>query len=510
MTALRLTRRGAVASVLSGGLLLAWPGTTMLQPTQPIETTTGKLRGLRASGVSVFRGVPYGGDTSSRRFSPAVGAKPWAGVRDCFKPGPLAPQPGMAGSENCLVLNVFTPQATPAQKRPVMVWLHGGGFAQGAGSDRLYDGSALCRAGDVVVVSINHRLGALGYLYLGALSDEFADSGNIGQLDIILALQWVRNNIATFGGDPGNVTIFGESGGAQKVGVLLAMPTAQGLFHKAIMQSAPGLNMPDKNQAAANAAQVLAALGVTKSTLHRLQTMDYRTIIAAAQNVPGLAPVVDGSNLPAEPFNPTAPECARNIPLIIGTNNDEATLALSREPGFADMTEAQAHARFATLLGSKADTAFTLYRGLHPGDPPRYWVSALLTDKAFRMSAITVAGRKAAQRAAPAYMYRLDWQTPVENGLLRTPHGLDIPLVFDNVAIARGMVGPGAAPQRMADVMSRAWIDFARTGNPAQPGLVWPAYDAETRKTMIFANESQAESDPNAAARMFWSHSGAT
>jgi len=430
MSGFQPTRRSAVASLLGCGLALAWTGTTMLQPTRPVETTTGKLRGLRASGVSVFHGIPYGGDTSSRRFSPAVGANPWAGVRDCFKPGPLAPQPGMAGSENCLVLNVFTPQAAPQQKRPVMVWLHGGGFAQGTGSDGLYDGNALCRTGDVVVVSLNHRLGALGYLYLGSLSDEFANSGNIGQLDIILSLQWVRDNIAAFGGDPGNVTIFGESGGAQKIGVLLAMPAAQGLFHKAIMQSAPGLNMPDKIQAAANTAQVLAALGVTKSSLHTLQTMDYRAIIAAAQSVPGLAPVVDGSNLPAEPFNPTAPECARNIPLIIGTNNDEATLALSHEPGFADMTETQAHARFATLLSSKADAAFALYRGLHPGDPPRYWVSALLTDTAFRMSAITVAGRKAAQQAAPAYMYRLDWQTPVQNGLLRTPHGLDIPFMM--------------------------------------------------------------------------------
>jgi para-nitrobenzyl esterase len=509
MTVLRTTRRGAVVNVLGGGLVLAWfgeHGKPLLRPTRAVETSTGRLRGLRADGVSVFRGIPYGGDTALSRFQPAPPAKPWAGVRDCFVSGPLAPQPDALGpeSEDCLVLNVFTPQATPERKRPVMVWLHGGGFTQGSGGYILYDGSALSRAGDVVVVSINHRLGALGYLYLGGLSDEFTDSGNVGQLDIILALQWVRENIAAFGGDPGNVTIFGESGGGQKVGVLLCMPAAQGLFHKAIMQSAPRMNMPGNDQAAATAGKVLAELGVTNSTLHLLQTVDYRSIVAAAQSF-SLEPVIDGSNLPTHPFDPVAPDISSNVPLIIGTNRDEATLALSREQGIWDMTEAQARARFMSMLGDLAEDAFVLYREQCPDDPPAYLVAALITDTAFRMNAITVAERKAAQQAVPVFMYRLDWRTPVHGGVLRAPHGLDIPLVFDNVTIARAMVGPGQAPRRMAAVMSRAWIDFAWSGNPSQPGLDWPAYDIASRKTMIFATESHVVPDPDAAARVFWS-----
>jgi para-nitrobenzyl esterase len=506
------TRRVAALSLLGGGLVASlafWIRPQSLRPAQIVATRNGKLRGLRSGGVSAFLGIAYGGDTARHRFQPAPPPEPWRGTKDCFAFGPDAPQ-GKGGSEDCLVLNVFTPAATAsAHGRPVMVWLHGGGFNTGSGSNPLYNGRALCRAGDVVVVTLNHRLGVFGYLYLGALNDEFSDSGNMGQLDIILALQWVRDNIASFGGDPDNVTIFGESGGGQKVSTLLTMPPAQGLFHKAVMQSAPGVAMASKTDAAALAERLLTALGLAHTDLPRLQTMDFRRLLDAAplvQQASGGAfePVVDGVSLPENPFTPFAPDISRSIPLMIGTNRDEASLALVREPGFAAMTVEEASARFTAIAGARAADAFALYRGLRPNDLPGYWVVALITDKRFLAPAISVAEMKAAQNAAAVYMYRLDWRTPVEDGMLRTPHALDLPLVFNNVNVARAMVGPGRQPQSMADIMSRAWINFAHTGNPSQDGIAWPAYDATMRQTMIFDLPSAAEPDPDSAVRRFW------
>lgn len=500
-----------------------------------VETACGKIRGRRQNGVSRFLGIPYGGDTAAHRFQPARPPRPWSGVRDCLAFGPQAPQGEIAmpagarldspfarqvmavfraslqqgdESENCLVLNVFTLEASPRRRRPVMVWLHGGGFALGSAGEAQYDGGALCRKGDVVVVSLNHRLGALGYLYLGALSDDFADSGNVGQLDIVLALNWVRENIAAFGGDAGNVTIFGESGGGAKVAVLLAMPPAEGLFHRGIIQSSPRPAGLDKASAAALAERTLAALGVPKGDVHRLQTMDYRPILKAAsaaqQGRAVLGPVVDGRSLPTDPFSLAPPEVSRGVPVIIGTNHDEATLFLSADPGFGTMTADEARARFARLAGDRADAAFDLYRSLRPDDPPTYWVTALMTDLMFRIDSIRLAARRCAADFAPVYMYRLDWDTPILGGVMRAPHGLDVPLVFDNVAVMRGLLGPGTAPQQVADVMSGAWIDFARIGYPLQNGLAWPAYDRVTRWTMIFDTESRIAPDPGGKTRIFW------
>jgi para-nitrobenzyl esterase len=268
--------------------------------------------------------------------------------------------------------------------------------------------------------------------------------------------------------------------------------------------------MAGKAEAAALAGRLLAALGLADTELHRLQTLGYRDILTAAEvalqhgGVP-FEPVVDGISLPENPFTPLAPEISRNVPLIIGTNRDEATLAFIHQPGFADMTAEQASARFTEMLGARGAAAFALYRDLRPHDPPGYWVTALVTDRLFRMNAITLAERKAAQGGANVYMYRLDWPTPVEGGRLRTPHTLDIPLVFDNVDIARGMVGPGPRPRRMASIMSRAWAGFAHTGNPSQPSLAWPCYDAEKRLTMIFDLPSEVSSDPGSETRRFWS-----
>lgn len=509
-----------------------------------VDTTSGRLRGKRAGGVSSFLGIRYGGDTSKRRFQPARAPEPWAGTKDCFTFGARAPQgslsvgsrPGagadpqflrMLGtlfgggmtnlppeSEDCLFLNVFTPDASPQRRRPVMVWLHGGGFALGSGDSPLYDGSALCRRGDVVVVTLNHRLNALGYLYLGALHDDFADSGNVGQLDIVLALQWIRENIANFGGDPGNVTLFGESGGGAKAGILLGMPPAKGLFHKAIQESGPAVTSVRKSDAEDLAERTLTALGVSKSDVHQLQTFDRGRLILAATAAQSpnagltgrtLAPVVDGRSLPANPFQPTATELSRDVPVIIGTNKDEGALFFAADPGFGKLTSDQAHERFRAMLGPRGDAAFETYRSLRPNDPPTYWVTALMTDLMFRTNSIVEAERKAAQNAAPVYMYRLDWETPAMGGALRAPHGLDTPLVFDNVEKASALVGTGPQPKALAALMSSAWLNFARTGDPSQPGLAWPRYDAQRRETMIFNTPSQVVSDPDPERRNFWS-----
>lgn len=534
-----------MAGTIGAGLMLASPVSSFAQAaelTRPIETRSGKVTGRRAEGVSTFLGIPYGDEAAKHRFQPAHAPQPWTGVRDCAAFGEraiqgsigAAPRPGAAAntdflkflgslfsstgkpesgeSENCLFLNVWTPDASHQRKRPVMVWLHGGGFAQGSGGSEMNDGRALCRRGDVVVVSLNHRLNALGYLYLGAMHPDFADSGNVGQLDIVLALQWVRDNITAFGGDPGNVTIFGESGGGAKVGTLLAMPPAKGLFHKAIQQSGAAVTMVEKADAAEIGERTSAALGVAKQDVHKLQTMDAKTVVAAAlrsqlsgggMGSRSLGPVVDGRALPAHPFDPVATEVSRDIPLIIGTNKDESALFLAGDPAFGKMTAADARTRFSAA-GGKADAAFELYSKLRPNDPPTYWVTALMTDQSFRTGSIREAERKAAQNAAPVYMYRLDWETPIMGGALRAPHGLDTPLVFDNSSLAPNLVGPGPEPARLGAEMSQAWINFAQTGDPSQRGLAWPRYEGGQRETMIFNVTSKAVSDPDPERRKFW------
>jgi len=542
----RATRRDAIAAALAVGALSAFPiGMTSATDRAPevtgsVEIQSGKVRGKQLGNVSRFLGIPYGSDTSLHRFQPASTPPGWTGIRDCFAFGPQAPQTsfmalppaaamseaaravmtvfGAGGgsapqSEDCLVLDVYTPDASPRRKRPVMVWLHGGGFTSGAGGIEAYDGGALCQRGDVVVVAINHRLNALGYLYLGALHEDFADSGNVGQLDIVLALRWVRDNIAAFGGDSSNVTIFGESGGGAKVATLLAQLPAKGLFHRAIIESGPAVKMVEIADATEVADRTLAALGVAKADVHKLQSMDCMPIIKAALAVHlaagkrTLAPVVDGRSLATHPFDPKATQVSSGVPVIIGTNKDEATLFMAFDPSFGKLTPEDARRRFDAQLGERSAAAFEMYCKAHPQDPPTYWVTSMTTDMGTWINSIRLAERKAAQEAAPIFMYRLDWESPVANGTLRSPHGLDVGLVFDHAGTAesRAMLGSGPEPQKLAALMSQAWINFARTGDPSQKNLAWPRYDAATRKTMIFDLPSRVVPDPDAQRREFWS-----
>ena len=515
-----------------------------------VRTNAGTIQGSVQEGVCTFLGVPYGASTAgASRFMPPRPPVSWNGVRDAKAYGDSCPQvplglspfarksatdqpasptdmqkqlgtlfsrakPEPRQSEDCLVLNIWTP-APDSAKRPVMVWLHGGGFAVGSGSAPSYDGKRLAARGDVVVVTINHRLNVLGYLYLGDIGgDAFAQSGNVGMLDIVAALHWVRDNIAGFGGDPSNVTIFGESGGAGKVSVVCAMPAAKGLFHRAIMQSGPCLQIADKARGTAIATQLLKDLGLSAGHLTDLQNMDALKLAAAADAaevkvVPrvlgfgpmGLTPLVDGIVLKHHPFDAVAaPESAR-VPFLVGSTKDEAVLFAGPFPQWGQFTEAEVVGLAQPLAGERARQAVDLYKKLHPADSPSYLLADLVTDFWMRQAANRVAELKVRQNGAPAFVYVLEWEL---NSELRTPHGVDVSLVFDTIHSSMA-IGGAANAQAVSDQMSAAWIAFARTGTPQARALPhWPAYSLPARPAMLFNVNSRIVDDYGKEAREFW------
>lgn len=537
----QLHRRDLLRSGLAlTGASLLWTPAAAQARTPVVRTSFGPVRGLAQEGVNVFKGVRYAAPpVGPLRFRAPEPPKPWTEPVEATAYGAPAVQMysrpsgeaqsalGKAlaevfptaretreGREDCLFLNVWTRGLGDAKKRPVMVWFHGGGYAYGSGAWPMYEGLGLARKGDVVVVSVNHRLNAFGYAYFAeAMGEDYAKSGNAGLLDLVAVLEWVRDNAEAFGGDPGNVTIFGESGGGAKVSTLMATPAARGLFHKAIVQSGPGLTGVPKAAAAANAELLLAELGIAKGDAAGLQAVPAGAIIKAAYAVQakaaaqpgarfGLAPVVDGVVLPRDPFTPDAPAQSADIPLLIGTNKDEMTLFMASEPWFGKLTETELAQRARQQAGPRADAILAALRTLHPDYSPTYLFAAFATATGMLGRSIALAERKAAQKGAPVWMYRLDWETPVGNGVFKSPHTLEIPLVFDRVETNRAFVGPGPEPQAIADQMSAAWLAFARTGDPNTPALpAWPPYDAERRATMIFDLQSRVENDPAAELR---------
>jgi para-nitrobenzyl esterase len=549
-----INRRSAVKGLAALGFTLSgtrWANaaTDGAQPSDVIKTTHGPVRGSIAKQIVSFRGIPYGSPTGGdARFLPAKAPTAWAAVRDATAYGDSCPQLGFGVSpfaksgrnepppppsaiqkqlsllfprdkpetysENCLVLNVWTP-ATDAKRRPVMVWLHGGGFAQGSGSSSMFDGTRLAQRGDVVVVTINHRLNVFGYLYLGEIAGEaYASSGNLGMLDIVAALSWVRDNIGAFGGDPGNVTIFGESGGAGKVSVLCAMPAAQGLFHKAIMQSGPALRVSDTSHGTAIARQLLKDLGLGERDVAALRRVDADKLTRAADEaerkvVPriigvgpmGMSPIIDAVVLKHHPFDAAAPPESAQVPFLVGSNQDESVLFLGGMPDWGRLTDADVLERIRPVVGARSEAALQLYKRLYPTDSASYLFAAITTDAWMRRAANRVGELKVQQQAAPVYTYVLDWQVTPD---LRTPHALDVPLVFDNVQSTPGTESaPGA--QAVADQMSAAWIAFAHTGNPNTAALPhWPAYSLPDRANMVFNVKSRVVSDYGKTQREFW------
>jgi len=538
---LKLSLLGCGAALTNGALGPLFSRVVFAEDTASagpiVKTSFGRVRGAFANGIYSFRGIHYGASTEGpMRFLPPSPARAWTGVRDALEDGPPAPQdmaegvippdfakiaelltaPGKS-SEDCLVLNVWTPSLRGPSKRPVMVWLHGGGFTTGSSGISMYDGTNLATKHDVVVVGVNHRLNVLGYLYLGKLGGEkYADSGNVGMLDIVLALKWVRDNISQFGGDPGNVTIFGESGGGGKVSTLMAMPPAKGLFHKAIVQSGfYVLRAISPEDADAAARKFLANIHVAPDHVEDLQRIPIDQLIAGLHSMTGseainLSPVVDGRSLPRHPFDPDAPAAMANVPMMIGTTSTETTTlvpAYLGGSGWFSLSEADMKAKlkadFQLTDDSKLDELLGVYKKNRPNATPSDIFFAVTSDSWVRMNAITQAERKVAQGAASVFMYIFEWQTPVLGGKLRSPHVVDVPFVFDNIDKACDLVGTGANLQRLADKASSAWVAFARFGNPSHAGLPrWPAYDTQNRATMIFNDECRVVNDPGKDERL--------
>ena len=477
-----------------------------------VDTAGGRVRGVVANGVHIYRGIPYGASTAgANRFMPPRKAEPWTGVRDAFQNGhsspQVAPAPGAIGAglrgyaaqgEDCLVLNVFSTGVNDNRKRPVMMWIHGGGYTYGSGGSLGYDGANLSRTGDVVVVCINHRLAINGHLYLGGAGADFADSGNVGMLDIVASLQWVRDNIAQFGGDPGNVTIFGQSGGGGKVSTLLAMPSAKGLFHKAIVESGSTLKQMTRDDAQKTTDQVASRLGLKPTQVAELQQVPLAKLLAAMGTGTRFGPVVGGHSLPRDPFDPDAPEVSADVPMIIGTTETEGSYFAP--PELLSLDEAAVRARLKERLAADGDRIYDLFKKNRPKATPS---EIYFTISAFPSNAHIQAERKAAQRRAPAYLYQIRWRTPVEGGRRLSPHCIEIPFAMQNHWQLPEMVGTGPELQPLADKVSGAWAAFARTGNPNHPGIPkWPAYTATERSTMHMNNEWKVTNDPDREERL--------
>ncbi|MDL2221826.1 carboxylesterase family protein [Parabacteroides sp. OttesenSCG-928-N08] len=486
------------------------------------RTESGKVAGYIDAGVYIFKGIPY---AQAERFMPPQKATSWEGVRSSRAYGPTAPQgkrmgwqydeqafafdwdDGFAG-EDCLRLNIWSQGLNDGKRRPVMVWLHGGGYAAGSGQELpAYDGMNLTRKGDVVVVSLNHRLNVLGFLDLSAFGEKYAHSGNVGLLDLVAALTWIKENIAEFGGDPANVTIFGQSGGGGKVSTLLATPSANGLFHKAIVQSGSMLRTMESKYSRRIGVAVMEELGIKAVGIDALQTVPYEQLLEAGERainkvraeaekegfspfIFGWAPTVDGEILPTQPFDPQAPKQAKDIPMLVGSTLHEFMVS-SYVPALKNITMEGAKRELEKRYGNRTDEFLKAFEAAYPGYKP---VDLFDVDLMFRPGVVRQAALKAAQQGAPVYMCLFAWESPVLDGALRSSHCMELPFVFNNIDRCRAMTGGGEHAYLLAEKMSSAWIHFARSGNPNCDELPeWEPYTAEKGATMFFNNNCEVK-----------------
>jgi len=491
------------------------------------KTKHGEVQGREKDGVLLFAGIPYAAPpTGRRRFRAPEPHDSWTGVRDARRFGPAAPQPREEGltsnpevrwDEDCLTLNVCTPALDDA-RRSVLFWIHGGGFRTGQGAIPWYNGTSFAQRGDIVTVSINYRLGALGFAHLEAIGGaEYASSGLNGIRDQIAALQWVRDNIAAFGGDPQQVTIAGESAGGMSVGTLLGCPTGVELFRGAIPQSGAAHNTLTREQGTELARHFAAALGA--GSIDALVAAPVERILAAqvelerqsgrgdfrAWNATGLGgmpfqPVVDGHVLPHPPIDALRAGLAAKVRVLVGTNRDEMTIF-----GIGGIDEERLR-RIAGRTFADGDAALAAYRTEWPGAEPDDLLMAIMTDSVFRIPAVRVAEAQV-QNGGTAYQYLFTWQSRAFGGRLKSTHALEIPFVFNNLSRAGVdiFLGPGAAPQALADAMHAAWIAFVRAGNPSCDAVgEWPAYDLTRRPVMELGDQIGVRSDPYGATRTLW------
>ena len=484
------------------------------QPDPVVAVSAGQLRGsLTPDGAAVFKNIPFAQPpVGDLRWREPLPEKAWIGVRDATAFGPMCHQSGnqqLPHSEDCLQLNIWTPQWPMASPSPVMVWFHGGAFVHGAGSETMFHGERLVAQEDIVLVTVNHRLGILGYTALGeTCGEEFDGSGVVGMLDAVAALRWVRDNVEAFGGDPANVTIFGQSGGGCKVSTLLAMPDACGLFRKAIVQAGPGLRVTDQARGQELASDLLSAFDLQPTKAGKLQELPLDQILAYQRELTQrsglfgggmlIAPVIDDTHLPRQPFDPVAPAISVGVPLLIGTNTDEAAMFLTEDPSYrTDITSQDVRERLKDTLDDAADRVVSHYEAAHPELPPHRVLSRILSDVSLRLPSIRLAERKLDGGSAPVYMYLFTYGTEVLNGLLGSCHSLELPFVFstvDRIPFA------GDRPERfeVAKTMGRVWASFARTGSPGPVGMPsWPPYETSSRSTMLLGLDPEIQRDPD-------------
>nr|WP_067055181.1 carboxylesterase/lipase family protein [Mucilaginibacter sp. L294] len=496
-----------------------------------VDTTAGKVKGYTRNKIYTFKGIPYAESTAgANRFLPPVKVVKWEGVRNTLVYGPICPQKQNTGwfqpeygflyqwidglhHEDCLRLNVWSPEIKDGKKRPVMFWMHGGGFTTGSSQEHpSYDGENLCHLGDVVVVSINHRLNAFGHMDLSAYGDKYAKSANVGMLDIVAALEWVRDNIGNFGGDQNNVTIYGQSGGGTKVITLMAMPAAKGLFHKAIAQSNSIVQVATPAYAQKLTSLILTELKIDKSNIDSLQNIPAIEIIAATAaaekkmggTVPadvgrsGLQPVVDGVVLPHHPFDPGAPAISANVPFMVGTTRNEASASIDTAV-IENISEDELKAKVLVKYPNKGAAVYAAMRKIHPDTKPVEILSFLSAQNPI---AFLQAQRKSAQKGADVYLYMFAWHTPVLDGRPRAFHCSEIPFVFGNTDKCENYTGSSAEAKKLSTKMAQAWISFARNGNPNHPGLpAWPSFNKQMGAMMIFNNTCEVKVDPDGEAR---------